>query len=116
MAESTISKFKSVMKGGGARPNLFEVVLTEIPGGGEFDADEFSILCKAAALPASNVASIDVPFRGRIFKVAGDRTFDTWTVTVINDEDFKIRKAMETWMQYIAQYEDEAVQLILMIT
>jgi len=106
MAESTISKFKSVMKGGGARPNLFEVVLTDFPGEAEFDADEFSILCKAAALPASNVASIDVPFRGRIFKVAGDRTFDTWTVTVINDEDFKIRKAMESWMQFIAQYED----------
>jgi hypothetical protein len=46
------------------------------------------MLCKSAALPASNIAPIDVPFRGRIFKVAGDRTFDTWTITIINDEDF----------------------------
>ena len=57
-------------------------------------------------MPASNIASIDVPFRGRIFKVAGDRTFDTWTVTVINDIDFKIRTAMEAWMQFIGQYGD----------
>ena len=59
-------------------------------------------MCKAANLPASNIASIDVPFRGRIFKVAGDRTIDTWTVTVINDEDFRIRNAMEAWMNGIA--------------
>jgi hypothetical protein len=64
------------------------------------------VLCKAANLPASNVASIDVPFRGRIFKVAGDRTFDTWQITVINDNDFAIRKVMEDWMQHIAQYKD----------
>jgi len=67
---------------------------------------DFSVLCKAAQLPASTVASIDVPFRGRIFKVAGDRTFETWTVTVINDNDFVIRSAMEKWMQLIGQYGD----------
>ena len=105
MAHS-IQDFKTVLKGGGARPNLFEVVLTNFPGGAEFDANEFSVLCKAANLPASNIASIDVPFRGRIFKVAGDRTFDTWSITVINDEDFKIRTAMEAWMQYVGQYAD----------
>jgi hypothetical protein len=105
MAHS-IQDFKTALKGGGARPNLFEVVLTDFPGGAEFDANEFSVLCKAANLPASNIASIDVPFRGRIFKVAGDRTFDTWAITVINDEDFKIRTAMEAWMQYVGQYAD----------
>lgn len=60
-------------------------------------------MCKAAALPASNIAPIDVPFRGRIMKVAGDRTFDTWTVTVINDEDFKLRTAFEKWMNGISR-------------
>ena len=105
MAHS-IEKIKSVMKGGGARPNLFQVNLTSFPGGADYDSDEFSVLCKAAQLPASNIASIDVPFRGRIFKVAGDRTFDTWTVTVINDNDFKIRTAMEAWMQFVGQYAD----------
>ena len=107
----TISQFKSKLKGGGARPNLFEVVFTNanvkaISGNAsktdDFNAEEFSFLCKAASLPASNIAAIDVPFRGRIFKVAGDRTVDTWTVTVINDEDFKIREGFEEWMQLIA--------------
>lgn len=105
----TLSSFKNALKSGGARPNLFEVELTlptNIEKPPSYSDDTFSMLCKSAALPASNVASIDVPFRGRIFKVAGDRTFDTWTITVINDQDFMIRTAMETWMQQIAQYSD----------
>ncbi|MED5270548.1 MAG: hypothetical protein VYE26_03805, partial [Pseudomonadota bacterium] len=57
-------------------------------------------------LPASNIAPIEVPFRGRIFKVAGDRTFDTWSLTVINDIDFSIRNSMEAWMQVIGQHGD----------
>jgi hypothetical protein len=112
-----ISAFKSKLTGGGARPNLFEVDVTfpgtvnlgiQGDGTGSFDSDRFRFLCKAAALPASNVAPIDVPFRGRILKVAGDRTFDTWTVTVINDEDFNHRRAFEAWMQNIAQYGDHS--------
>ena len=98
-----ISDFKSKLIGGGASPNLFEVELTTLPDGVTgWDADSFQFLCKAAALPAQNIASIDVPFRGRIFKVAGDRTIDTWTVTVINDEDFVLRNAFENWTQQIA--------------
>ena len=99
----TISDFKSKLIGGGARPNLFEVELTTLPDGVQgWNADSFQFLCKAAALPAQTIASIDVPFRGRIFKVAGDRTIDTWTVTVINDEDFILRNAFENWTQQIA--------------
>lgn len=106
MAESTISKFKSTLIGGGARPNLFEVVIPgNIPGGGSL-GETFSILCKAAQLPASNIASIDIPFRGRTFKVAGERSFDVWTVTVINDESFELRQVMENWMNFIGQYGD----------
>mgnify|MGYP003347737876 CR=1 FL=1 len=109
MAHS-IQDFKKALVGGGSRPNLFEVAIPTLPSGVDFGGtdgqDNFSMLCKAAALPASNIASIDVPFRGRIMKVAGDRTFDTWTVTVINDENFAIRNAMETWMQIIGQYGD----------
>ena len=102
-ANKSISDFKSALIGGGARPNLFEVELTTLPDGVTgWDADSFQFLCKAAALPAQNIASIDVPFRGRIFKVAGDRTIDTWTVTVINDEDFVLRNAFENWTQQIA--------------
>lgn len=98
----TISQFKSALIGGGARPNLFEVELTTLPNGIAWDADNFRFMCKSAALPAQNVASIDVPFRGRIFKVAGDRTIDVWTVTVINDEGFVLRNAFEEWSNLIA--------------
>ena len=99
----TISQFKAALIGGGARPNLFEVELTTLPAGITWDADNFRYMCKAAALPASNIAQIDVPFRGRIFKVAGDRTFDVWTVTVINDEGFRLRNAFEEWMDLISK-------------
>jgi hypothetical protein len=102
----TISQFKSALSGGGARPNLFEVELTTFPSGISWDADKFKYLCKAAALPASNISPIDVPFRGRIFKVAGDRTIDAWTVTIINDEDFKLRRAFEAWTELIAKLDN----------
>ena len=103
-----IQDFKSTLIGGGARPNLFQVDITSFPGSDDenFDAENFSILCKAAQLPASNVASIDVPFRGRILKIAGDRTFETWTITVINDVDFSIRSAFEKWMNTINKMND----------
>jgi len=102
----SISDFKSALVGGGARPNLFEVELTTLPAGIQWDADSFRYMCKAAALPASVIANIDVPFRGRIFKVAGDRTIETWSVTVINDESFKLRNAFEEWMQQIAKLDN----------
>ena len=63
-------------------------------------------MCKAAQLPASVIANIDIPFRGRIFKVAGDRTIEPWSITIINDEDFRIRKAMEEWVDFIAKLEN----------
>ena len=102
----TISQFKAALIGGGARPNLFEVEMTTLPGGISWDADSFRYMCKAATLPASNIANIDIPFRGRIFKVAGDRTIDPWTVTIINDEGFKLRNAFEESTDLIAKLEN----------
>ena len=101
----TISDFKGALIGGGARPNLFEVELTTLPAGIAWNSSNFSYMCKAATLPASNIANIDIPFRGRIFKVAGDRTIDPWTVTIINDENFDLRNAMEEWTDLIASLE-----------
>ena len=101
----TISNFKSALIGGGARPNLFEVELTTLPAGIEWPADNFRYMCKASQLPASVIANIDIPFRGRISKVAGDRTIEPWSITVINDEDFRIRNAMEQWMELIAKLD-----------
>ena len=107
-ANRNISQFKSKLIGGGARPNLFEVELTTLPPNvvSDWDADVFSFMCKGANLPAQNIANIDVPFRGRIFKVAGDRTIEPWTITVINDEDFRFRNAFENWTQQIANLDD----------
>jgi len=106
----TINKFKSKLTGGGARPNLFEVILS-FPGSADVDnasgvVDDARILVKAAALPASTIAPIEIPFRGRTLKIAGDRTFETWTITVINDTTFKIRSAFEKWMNSINKMTD----------
>ena len=100
MAILGVDDFKSKLRGGGARPNLFKATInypTYVNG----DVELSSFLCKAAQLPASTVGNIVIPFRGRQFKMAGDRTFDTWAVTIINDTDFSIRDAMERWMNGI---------------
>ncbi len=104
----TISDFKSRLLGGGARPNLFEVELTGLPTSVAlpWQAERFGFLCKAAQMPAQTIANIDVPFRGRIFKVAGDRTIENWSITIINDEDFLFRNAFEEWTQQIANLDD----------
>ena len=110
----TLTNFKSRLEGGGARNNLFEVTLPAFPAAadefwkqGENEANtKFSFLCKAAQLPASTVASVAVPFRGRELKVAGDRTFEPWTVTIINDEDFGLRTAFEAWMNKLSKLND----------
>ena len=105
----TIANFKSQLVGGGARPNLFEVEMATLPDGISWPENAqrtWTYLCKAAQLPASNIAQIDIPFRGRIFKVAGDRTVEPWTVTVINDENFEIRNAMEQWVEKMAKLSD----------
>ena len=105
-----ITDFKSKLTGGGARSNLFEVVLSfptnAKPNNESAVLDKSRFLVKAANMPASNIAPIDVPFRGRILKVAGDRTFDTWSITVINDTDFIIRSAFEKWMNKINRLSD----------
>ena len=104
----TITGFKSKLAGGGTRPNLFEVEIA-FPNETAIDNDtkeKSRFMIKAAALPASNITPIDVNFRGRILKIAGDRTFDTWTVTVLNDVDFSIRSAFEKWMNLINKMED----------
>tara|TARA_B100000029_G_scaffold100256_1_gene90464 strand:+ start:352 stop:1035 length:684 start_codon:yes stop_codon:yes gene_type:complete len=107
----TISEFKTKLSGGGARPNLFEVVIPSFPSGinDAWDQEEqrdFKFLCKASQLPGSTVPAISVPFRGRILKIAGDRTFDDWTITVINDESFNLRTAFEKWMNGISKLDD----------
>ena len=106
----TLDTFKSKLLGGGVRPNFFEVEL-KFPNLGIDDndvSDRTRFLVKGANLPASIVAPISVPFRGRELKIAGERTFDSWTITVINDSNFVLRDAFEKWMNVINKVSDNA--------
>jgi hypothetical protein len=121
MALKTLDNFKAQLVGGGARPNLFEVSISypttlttsgsntqniDKPTGATSSEDLLIFMVKAAALPASNITPVEIPFRGRTLKVAGERTFDTWTITVLNDVDFKIRTSFEQWMNGISKISD----------
>lgn len=101
-----INDFKAQLVGGGARPNLFRVVMP-FPAfagvGGE--TSKLTFMCKAASLPASQVGTIEIPYRGRKVKIAGDRTFEQYSITVINDTDFLLRNAFERWSNQINQHE-----------
>ena len=102
--QRNITEFRSRLSGGGARSNLFEVEIGFPEGLGVDEnlvTDKVPFLVKAAEIPASNLGNIPVPYRGRVLPVAGDRTFDPWTVTIINDTDFIIRDAMEKWSNSI---------------
>ena len=104
---ANINDFKAKLAGGGARPNQFKVTMP-FPGysqvGGEIE--ELAFLCKVTQLPAMTVGMVTVPFRGRQIKIAGDRTFADWTITVINDTNFKIRNAFERWQNGINNMTD----------
>jgi len=102
-----INDFKSKLRGGGARANQFRVVMP-FPGfaslGGE--TENMSFLCSSSSLPGMTVTETPIPFRGRTLYVAGDRTFETWTNTILNDTDFKIRNAYERWLNGINNMSD----------
>jgi len=95
-----IDSFKQALRDGGARPNLFEVT-GGFPGGGGVTADNMKFLIKSASLPQDQIGQITVPYRGRELKIAGDRTFESWTIRVINTNDFELRKAFEKWHELI---------------
>ena len=97
MATLGVDDFKSKLIGGGARPNLFRAIIN-FPAYAAGDTELTSFMCKGAQLPGSTIAQLDVPFRGRQLKIAGDRTFENWTITVINDTGMEVRNAMERWM------------------
>ena len=105
---ANINEFKSRLRGGGARANQFKVTLP-FPGysavGGE--TADLAFLCSATSIPGSNVAMVTVNFRGRQLKLAGDsRTFGDWSMTILNDTDFKIYRAFERWMNGINNITD----------
>ena len=107
MAILGVDDFKSKIRGGGARPNLFKATVN-FPTYAAGDVELTSFMCKGAQLPASVTNVIDVPFRGRQLKVAGDRTFEPCTVTIINDTDFAVRDSMERWLNGINNHKANA--------
>ena len=96
----------------GVKPNMFEVDI-KFPSTVYAEANDnmITMLCKSAALPASSVGTIEVPFRGRSVKIAGDRTFDNWTATFVNDKDMKIRGIFERWLNLINTHEGNTAEL-----
>lgn len=103
MAE--ISRFKANLAGGGARPNQFRVSFANPSMGAGLDLQVASLLCKSAALPASVVEDITTFYRGRPVHFAGERTFQPWTVTIYNDNNFSIRNAFEEWSRKLVGYD-----------
>lgn len=94
-----INDLRSQLTFGGAKSSLFQVQITN-PANGVADI-KVPFMARAAQLPASQLGTIEVPYFGRKIKLAGDRTFEPWTVTIMNDEDFLVRNAMENWMSTI---------------
>jgi len=98
----SVNEFRAQMQGDGARPNLFEVSMPfpafAAPGNSQ---TKLTFMCKTAALPGSAVGVVPVTYFGRELKFVGNRSFQDWTITIINDEDFGIRNAFERWMNGI---------------
>ena len=92
-----LSEFVGALKDGGARANQFEVVITGGPAALLTASQDFKFLCRSTTVPALTMGEITVPYRGRQIFVAGDRTFDTWTVGVFSDRDMYMRGAFEQW-------------------
>ena len=113
---ANLTSFKDKI-GYGLRPNLFQVsvptlgsAITAATGSSDVTGTDaaFSFLCRSAGIPASTVGTVEVPFRGRVIKLPGDRTFESWTVTVMADEDLTLRAFFESWMDRLNKHDDGA--------
>ena len=102
-----INEFKSRLSGGGARANQFKVTMS-FPGYAEVggETSDLSYLCTATSIPGQTLGVATVPFRGRLLNLVGDRTFTPWSVTVLNDTNFKLYRAFERWMNGINNMTD----------
>ena len=107
----TIDTFRTnALAKGGARANLFDVTISGATVAG-LTASEFNFSCKGAAIPAMAVGVIEVPYFGRTVKVPGNKTFENWTTTIINDEGFEIRNSFEKWIAAMGTHKENVVQI-----
>ena len=88
--------FRSQLTYGGARPNLYEVVIA-FPAEAGKASEKFTFMCRSTSLPGMQMGTVRVPYFGREIKLAGNRTFEDWNIRVFNDEDFLVRNAFEAW-------------------
>lgn len=99
---ATIDQFKAQLIGGGARANQFRVILNTPSGiATGLIAANAQFMIRTASLPGQSITEVPVQFRGRQLYLAGDREFETWPTTVLNDTDFAIRNGIERWMNGI---------------
>jgi hypothetical protein len=111
---ANLTQFKGKI-GYGIRPNLFQVSVPDAPKAGVLTATaaaDFTFLCRSAGIPASTVGTVEVPFRGRVIKLPGDRTFESWTVTVFGDENLKLRSYFEKWLDILNEHTSGAGQTV----
>ena len=101
----SVTDFKANLKQGGARPSLFIVELSYPQPHVALPSTPSRFLVKGASIPTSTIGVYDVFYQGKAVKVAGDRTFETWDTTIINDEDYTIRAALEKWMNLISTHK-----------
>jgi hypothetical protein len=107
---ANLNTFKTKI-GYGIRPNLFRVSIATPPNAASLkagDTSKFSFLCRSAGIPASSVGTVEVPFRGRVIKLPGDRTFESWTVTVFGDQDLALRSYFEKWLDVLNEHTSGA--------
>jgi len=93
---ANLSAFTTALQGGGARANQFMVTLGGTGATGL--TNNFHFLCRSAQVPALTIGEVAVPYRGRVIYLAGDRTYDAWTVTIMNDRNYSVRAFLENWM------------------
>ena len=106
-----INKFRTnALNNSGARANLFDVTISGATVAG-LTASEFNFSCKGAAIPPMAVGVVEVPYFGRTVKVPGNKTFDNWTTTIINDEGFEIRNSFEKWLAAMGTHEGNLVTI-----
>ena len=96
-----LSEFVGALRDGGARANQFEVNITGGPAAILTTSQDFRFLCKSTSVPALTMGEIAVPYRGRQIYVAGDRTYETWAITVISDRGMMMRSAFEQWQSFL---------------
>lgn len=105
-----IEQFKANgLQGGGARPTVFEVIIPEWPGSDTASESEFRFHVKASQIPPSVIGQVEVPYFGRRIKLVGDRQYANWNCTIMHDEDWGIRTAIEQWHQNMNQHVENVM-------